>query len=240
MSGSLSVAENWVRRAAETSTAVKIATFFLYSKAPPEERSVDDAPTEGRDGAIDDDQRSTHSDRPPAGTAESDGVVGGSRLYEAIDGGRRTLAHSVTYRLLAGPDEPRRVVIDLRKPALVTRSLRTAVRLYRTVRRVSPTSSAAGVIYRGSLRFREQPVRLVSITVLVLALLVLAGEAMAGSDPGPSTLVWIGVLIVAARGTQKSNSFEELAAVRWLRTRLATRGASSEDEGYGGDGNPER
>ena len=229
-----------VHRAAETSTAVRIATFFLYSNAPPEEQSVHETSTDAGGGGIEDDKQSTLSDNPPASDAGSDGVVGGSRLYEAINGGRNTLANSVTYRLLAGREKPREIIIDLRKPALVATTRRSAVTFYRMIRRLSPTSGAAGVVYRGGLRFRRQPVRLVSIIVLALVFLVLAGEAISGSDFGPSTLVWIGILIIAARGTQKTQSFEELAAVRFLRGRIATRGAGSEDDGDRGDHDPDR
>ena len=204
-----------VRTASESSTAVRIGTLFVQSNAPPDDADVDArrGPTDVGGAGSD---NSSARGRAEADTTDTVGgsVIRSSRLYGVSGGPKQVLSNSVTYRLLTGRDEPREIVLDLRKPAIVATTRRYALHSYRTVRGLSPTSGVAGLSYRLWLRLREQPVRLVSIAVLAVSLFVLVGQATAGTELGASTLVWIGVFLLAARGTQKRQSIDEITAIR--------------------------
>ncbi|MCU4975004.1 hypothetical protein OB955_20035 [Halobacteria archaeon AArc-m2/3/4] len=208
---------------------MRVGNLFIQSNAPPEESDDDGRATAGvGEAGSDESQARPQADTAPPDTA-GNGVVGSARVYSAIDVPKQILSNSITYRLLTGRDEPKEIVLDLRKPAIVATSRRYSLQFYQTILGLSPTSGAAGISYRGWMRVREQPVRLVSIAVLAIALLVLVGEAASGSELGPSTLVWIGVFLLAARGTQKRHSLDEIPGIQWLQTRLT--GQEETDEG---------
>ncbi|ELY42663.1 hypothetical protein C494_20213 [Natronorubrum bangense JCM 10635] len=200
--------------------------FFLRSNAVADESSSPSAKPGSR--------RDESDQLSEPGTTQADTQTGelvrGSRLYVVTTGATQMLESSVLLGWILGKEEPRQIVIDLRKPQVVTTLRRFATWGYRTVLRLSATSAVAGVIYRSWTRVRERPIRIGSIGVLILTLLVLLADTASDGSIGPSTLMLVGVLVVAAHGTRKTQSWEELATTRWYRSLVESRTSSASSE----------
>jgi len=189
----------------ESAATVGFLRFFLRANAPDEQR---DHPGTNH-------TRGETATQP--GETEPPRLLRGSRLFHTTTRGREIVGSSVIYRVLVGKPEPREVVIDLRKPQVVATLRNISSWLRQTILGLSVTSSVAGVGYRAWNRFSQYPIRMASIGLFVLTLLILIGQSASGGAIGPSTLILAGLMLVAVRGMQKTQSLGELADTRWVK-----------------------
>jgi hypothetical protein len=193
--------------ARETAVVVTIGKLFLQPNPIDDEERVRDTAADAGPG----DEYQARSTEPNRSDQRGLGLLHGSRLYALTRRWNQLLASSVVYDVLSGKDNPREIVIDLRKPQVMAAFRRLGLRTYRTATSVVTTSRVAAMVYRRT----DKPIRTVSIAVGILTLLALVGDAVSGDSTTASTFVLISILIVAARGTQKTQTWDELTATRW-------------------------
>jgi hypothetical protein len=153
----------------------------------------------------------TATDQSPADGNESSTFGQGSVTYRIAAAIKRSIQSSWLFQWLTAEPEPDVIVIDLRDTRLIGPII---TRLDRTVDQLIPATMRSRLVrigYRARSRFRERPVRVLSLSVIAIVLVALVATATTAERFSLSSVLLIITLLVAVRGTRSKRSWDEIA-----------------------------
>lgn len=139
-----------------------------------------------------------------------------SMIYRMAGAIRTRVQSAWLYRWLTSEPDPDVIVIDLRETRVVGPVLSVIEAVITRGRPAASTSRLTGMVIRLRRRGRARPIRTVSLVVAGAAVVLILMLLLTGSGTGVSTLTLLGVLILALRGTQNTQSVESISETRWF------------------------